>query len=58
MTFDDDSRSGRDAEVSRATAEVTRLFRDCEARLSAVGRNGGDHSGRICRRPTRGSGKT
>jgi len=45
VTFDDDSRSGRDAEVSRATAAVTRLFRDCEARLSAVGRNGGDHSG-------------
>jgi syntaxin 16 len=45
VTFDDDSCSGRDAEVSRATAAVTRLFRDCEARLSAVGRNGGDHSG-------------
>ena len=39
VTFDDDSRGNRDAEVSRATAAVTRLFRDCEARLSAVGRD-------------------
>ena len=44
VTFDDDSRGSRDAEVSRATAAVTRLFRDCEARLSAVGRSGGGDS--------------
>lgn len=44
VTFDDDSRS-REAEVSAATAEVMRLFRDCEARLSAVGRSGGGGGG-------------
>jgi len=40
VTFDADDARSREAEVSRATAEVTRLFRNCEARLSAVGREG------------------